>query len=276
MPETSRPRTRSSRVSGCSRSSSPGPTGSARASVAHSVRNAATTSSGSVTSTGSTSCPRDSSRAAVSSAAATHTGSTSAPAHAGPSRPERSPYGTAVREPDPPPRARGTAHHAEVAPGGGAGATSDSPATTGRRTARRAAPPRRRRSGPADPRPTAPPGRRPPGPAGTRPRVVLSPTSPHTDAGMRIDPPPSRALRDRQHPARHRRRRPARGPARRARDVPRGHRGRRVGGLGVAGQPELGHGRLADAHGAGVAQEPDEVVVVRRAASPGRAPTRGR
>ena len=37
----------------------------------------------------------------------------------------------------------------------------------------------------------SPAGSPPAGPAGTRPRVVLSPTSPHTDAGMRIEPPPS-------------------------------------------------------------------------------------
>ncbi len=45
-----------------------------------------------------------------------------------------------------------------------------------------------RASGPATDRPAGSP---PAGPAGTRPRVVLMPTSPQTEAGMRIEPPPS-------------------------------------------------------------------------------------
>ena len=69
------------------------------------------------------------------------------------------------------------------------------------------------------------------------------------------------ALRDGDEPAGHRRgRTAARSPGEPA-GVPRRARRRTDVGLGVAGQPELGGGRLAQADRAGLAQQPDDVVV---------------
>ena len=84
-----------------------------------------------------------------------------------------------------------------------------------------------------------------------RPREGLSPTSPHRGGGNADRPAAVRPGRERQQPGRHRDRRSAAGSAGAERQVVR--IARRASGerLGVAGQPELGGGGLAEADRAG-------------------------
>ena len=90
--------------------------------------------------------------------------------------------------------------------------------------------------------------------AGTRPKLGLSPTLPQNAAGMRTDPAPSVPTPSGPQPGGDGRRRAARRPAGRLRRVPRvaGDAGQRRVGLALAA--ELGRRRLADQHGAGLAQ----------------------
>lgn len=78
---------------------------------------------------------------------------------------------------------------------------------------------------------------------------------------MRSDPPAVGALCHRHDPGGHGRRRTTRRTPRTASKVPRRARRRLPLGLGVAGQAELGHGRLAGHHRSGSGQEGDRAVV---------------
>ena len=95
----------------------------------------------------------------------------------------------------------------------------------------------------------------------TRSRCGLSPNRPQQAAGMRIEPPPSEAVRQAGQARGHRGARAAARAARGALRVPRvaGHPPRARHGEGPDGQ--LGQAGLADDHGAGLAQSPHQLAV---------------
>ena len=80
----------------------------------------------------------------------------------------------------------------------------------------------------------------------TRPRLGFIPTSPQHAAGIRIDPPPSEPVAHGTMPGRHRRRRAARGAARRPRRIP-----------GIARDPVGGARRPREDHQLGDVRDPD-------------------
>ena len=82
---------------------------------------------------------------------------------------------------------------------------------------------------------------------GTRPNWALMPTRPHSEAGMRIEPPPSVPSAQRRHARRHAGRRAGAGAARRLGPVP--------GVAGDAAQRRVAHRLAAEFAGGGLADD---------------------